>query len=365
MKKLFCIALCIVFMFSFAACRTVPDTPSDISSLKYIGDRDLKVKYDSITTLKEVMEDVSVVNINMEMGSIDGLEKQTETDEENGTSIDYYYRGNERIYAVYNGYSENIWQYFTTSKSGVPIVASFWRDGDNSNVKIETDATYDKLGYLYAVDYNDIGTDYGNGAKTIDVSVTKDGETYTYRIDGNHYYVNYAIYWADSELHRFTADAEDGKVTYHYDEVVISSEVPEKNPDDEAMLTQALSTDLHSVDILLGKHQIYQNKAGELLISAETTLVFDDEETAESAIRSMQMMGVKASDFTVERDTDDRYYIVNIGTYLFELSPEYKEGKELLFEFATNEFDDYEYKSVTFDSLNRITGFGPGDISYY
>lgn len=370
MKKLFCVVFSMLLLgtmivFSFAACRTNPDSPAGVSSLKYIGDRELREKFDSITTLKEIMDDVSTVDINMKMGSITGLEKKTETDEDSGTSIDYYYRGEERIYAVYNGFSENIWQYFTTSKSGVPLIVSFWNQDDKANVLIESDPDYEKMDYEYSVAYKDIGTDYGNGAKAIDVSVYKGVETYTYHIDGNFYYVCFATYWQNDEMHRFTASAENGKVNYHYDEVVVSADVPEKNPDDEAMLEQALSTDLHSVDILFGKHKIYRNADGDMSISAETTLVFDDEELAESAIRSMQMMGVKAADFTVQRDNDDKYYIINIGTYLFDLSPDYKEGKETLLEFAADEFDDFEYKSVTFDAYHRITGFGPGDISYY
>lgn len=365
MKRVLGIVLSLLILLSFAACKKGDDSPTAIASLKYIGERDLKVKFDSITTLKAIMEDTSVVDINMTMGNISGLDIKTETDEETSATIDYYYRGKERIYAVYNGYSENLWQYFTTSKSGVPLIVSFWDEGESANVEIAVDEESADLDYTYKVRYENLGTDYGNGAEAIEASVTKDGETYTYHIDGNYYYVCQAIYWQNDEMHRFTADAEDGKVTYHYDEIVIASEVPVQSADDEAMLEQALSSEFKSVDILLGKHQIYKNADGDMFINADTTLVFESEKDAIDAIHAMQMMGVKASDFTAERDKADKYYIVNIGTYLFGLSPSFENGKEVLFSFAVDEFDDFVYKSVTFDAQNRITGFGEGDISYY
>ncbi|MBQ1896096.1 MAG: hypothetical protein II473_00855 [Clostridia bacterium] len=365
MKRVLCVALSLMVLLCFAACKSGDDSPATIASLKYIGERDLKVKFDSITTLKSIMDDTSIVDINMTMGSISGLEIKTEKNEENGSSIDYYYRGKERIYAVYNGYSENLWQYFTTSKTGVPLIVSFWDEGEVANVEIAVDENYTDLGYTYKVRYENLGTDYGNGAEVIEASVTKDGETYTYHIDGNYYYICQAIYLQDEQLHRFTADADDGKIIYHYDEIIISTEVPVVSPDDEAMLEQALSSEFKSVDILLGKHQIYKDTEGDMFINAETTLVFESEKDAEDAIHAMQMMGVKASDFTVERDKGDRYYIVNIGTYLFALSPDFEDGKKVLTGFAIDEFDDFVYKSVTFDSENRITGFGEGDISYY
>ena len=146
MKRVLCVALSLMVLLCFAACKSGDDSPATIASLKYIGERDLKVKFDSITTLKSIMDDTSIVDINMTMGSISGLEIKTEKNEENGSSIDYYYRGKERIYAVYNGYSENLWQYFTTSKTGVPLIVSFWDEGEVANVEIAVDENYTDLG---------------------------------------------------------------------------------------------------------------------------------------------------------------------------------------------------------------------------
>ena len=369
MKKYLSVVLALLMVLSLlvlASCSKPTNAPTNnLTSLKYVGDRKLKNKFDSITTMEKILDDISVVDLKQEM-NVSGLEKETETDEGSSTSIDYYYRNKVRIYAVYNGYGESLWKFFTTSKSNVPITVSYWSEGDISSVGIESD---ESQGYKYNVTYSNLGTDFGNGAEQIGVGISKDGETYAYTIVDNYYYISNASYWDEKgDLHRYQADfnMDTKKLDYQYDEVVVSGKIPELSSDDISIKKAGINAhNLNSVDILLGKHNVYKNAEGQMSISAETTLVFASELNANSALNSLKSVSVKAKDFTVEEYEGGEYFLIDIGTCYFEMSPDFKDANSVLMDFAINEFDDYSYRSIDLDKDGKILAFNNSSISYY
>ena len=369
MKKYLSVVLALLMVLSLlvlASCSKPTNAPSNnLTSLKYVGDRKFKNKFDSITTLEDILDEISVVDLKQEM-NVSGLDKETETDEASSTSIDYYYRNKVRIYAVYNGYGESLWKFFTTSKSNVPITASYWSEGDISSVSIESD---ESKGYKYSATYNNLGTDFGNGAQRIEVGVSKGGESYVYTIIDNYYFISSASYWDENgDLHRYQADynADTKKLDYQYDEIVVFGKIPELSSDDLSIKKAGINAyNLNSVDILLGKHKVYKIADGEMSISAETTLVFTSESDANRALNSIKSSSVKAKDFTVEEYESGEYYLINIGTCYFEMSPDFKDANSVLMDLAINEFDDYSYRSIDLDENGKILAFNYSSISYY
>lgn len=373
MRRCLCIVLALLMVSSLlvlASCAKPSDAPkSNITSLKYVGDSKLRKRFESFATIQEILDDVSVIDLKHEM-NVTGLEKQTEEDEENSTSIDYYYRNQERIYAVYNGYGENVWKYFTTSKSGVPIVASFWDEGDGPRVTIETNEEATGLTYEYKVSYQNVSTDFGNGAEQIDIAITKGEESCVSTIIGNYYFISSATYWDDSkiDLHLYQAqfNADTKKVEYQYDKVIISSKLPELTSDEISIKRVGTSaSSLAEVDILLGKHVVYKDQDGKMSISADTTLVFKDEDAASRALRSLKAASVKADDFTIEDYGDGEAFLIDIGTCYFEMSSDFEDADTVLTEYAMSEFDDYVYKTVDLDRNGNIKSFEYSTISYY
>jgi len=369
MKQYLSIILSLILALSLiltaAGCTGNRDTTqTTVGTFKYIGDRELKLKFDSITTISAILDDVSVIDLDMEMGSITGLDKETEEDVENSTSIDYYYRNKELIYAVYNGYGENVWKYYTTSKAGTPIIASFWDEGNGPSVTIETND--DELGYAYNIHFENVSKDFSNGAEKIYVTASKGGESFTYLVDGEKYYISSAVYWKDDALHSYLADADNGKLTYNYDEVVISSNIPEVDSADKEMLEVGISSDgFMSANLLLGTHEIYMNKEGDIYISAETTLIFGSYKDAEQAIFNMQDIGVKASDFTVDDSYGEDIYAVDVGTCVFAVSKEYKDAVNEFSNLAIEEFDDWAFYELELDENGDILSMKHASISIY
>ena len=233
MKKFLCILLVVAFSFSFVACtKTYNLTSKNVESLSFVGDNLMKTNFEKIFTLKDIMNDIAKIDIDMEMSSVSALEKKTETAED-GTSIDYYYRGDDCIYAVYNGYSENLWKYFTTSVSGTPLVVSFWDEDEKPVTSIETDL--DTLDYSYKVTFWNVDSTLDNGAETVDIEVTKGDEMYKLTIDGNYYFLSEAVYYdEDNNLHTYEAVMEDGALSYHHDDVV----APTTEPVTEEIVTE-------------------------------------------------------------------------------------------------------------------------------
>lgn len=366
MKQYLSVLLSLVMVLALILCAAGCTNPKNIDQtvagpLKYIGDRDLKAKFDSITAIGNILDEVSVIDLNMEMSNIDGLEVETETNEEDSTSIDYYFRNEELIYVVYNGYGENVWEYHTTSKSGSPIYASFWDEGVGSQVRIDNDD--DSLGYDFTVIYENVSSDFSGGAEKIFVTVSKDGESFTYCVDGNHYYISSAYYWKDGALHKYSADAENEKLTYKYDEEIVSGEVPEIDSSDKDMLNAGISsTGFESLNLLFGSHKSYMSKDGKLFINIETTLLFDSKNNAQQVIYNMQNVGVKASNFTVEENSNGEGYVVAVGTCFFSFTKDYQSSA---LEYVTNEFDDYVYKTVTLDDNGEISMMDNSSLSYY
>lgn len=356
-------------LFVLASCAKPSDTPkSNITSLKYVGDSKLKKRYESFATIQEILDEVSVIDLKHEM-NVTGLEKQTEEDEENSTSIDYYYRNKERIYAVYNGYGENVWKYFTTSKSGTPIVASFWDEGNGSMVTIETNNEETSAAYNYKVSYQNVSTDFGNGAEQINIAVTKGEESCAYTIIDSYYFISSATYWDDNvDLHLYQSqfNLDTKKIEYQYDKVVISSKIPELTSDEISIKKIGVSANsLAEVDILLGKHVVYKNSDGNMSISAETTLVFKDESAANVALRNLKSASVKAKDFTIEEYEDGKAFLIDIGACYFDMSSDFEDANSVLMKYATSEFDDYVYKTVDLDENGNIKSFENSTISYY
>ncbi len=365
------LALCMVAsLLVLASCAKPTTTQTNgLTSLKYVGDRKFKKSFDSIITLQEILDDVSVVDIKMEM-NVSGLDKQTEVNEEDSTSIDYYYRNKTPIYAVYNGYGENVWKYFTTSKSGIPIVVSLWDEGNGRNVSIEYNGDALDVAYEYWVSYQNVSTDFGNGAKQIDVGVSKGDESYAYTIIDNCYFISSATYWdsKDGDLHRYQAqlDEDSNKIDYSYDEVVISGKLPELSQDEINVKSTGISSiNLEEVDILLGRHKVYKTQDGKMSISAETTLVFKDKASADRALERLKSASVKAKDFTVDDNSENEAFTINIGTCYFEMSPDFEEANSVLTEYAMEVFDDYRFIVVDLDKDGNITSFENSTISYY
>ena len=351
LSVLLCLVLCIVliiFAFGCSSIKNPGQTP--VGTLKYIGSRDLKAKSDSNITVADVLEDVSEIDLNMKMGDITGLTLKTEKNEEDSTSIDYYYRNDELIYAVYNGYGENVWEYYTTSKAGTPISVSFWDEGLGPNVRIKTND--ESLKYQYNAYYENVGTDYGNGAEKIDVTISAGDEHFTNTISGNVYYISSALYWKDKSLHYYTADAEKGKITYEYDNEVISSDPPKANKDALEVIKGLKG--LQDINIVYGTHKVYLNQDGTFFINAKTTLFIDTERNANDAISKLKSTSVKDNDFTVEENEDTGELEVTLGALTYEVSKDYENLKESMISMASEEVDDPSFRTVDFDSDNNL-----------
>lgn len=201
MKRVAGLILLFIVVFVFAACnRWSGLSPVPVESIKFIGNHKLIERFDKVMTVKDVLDDISEINLSMKMDSISGLDKRTET--EGNRSIDYYSRNDTLLYAVYNGYENDRWDYFTDSKSGLPLDVAFWDENDVRNVNIVSDK--------YEASY---------GEKTL--ITIKNGEEYaTYEIYKNNCFITNAHYIDEDGIphnYEYDIDYNTMEVLYEMD----------------------------------------------------------------------------------------------------------------------------------------------------
>lgn len=201
MKRFVCLFLVLITISIFYGCNQLKksDPEIDINNLEYVGDYNLKEKFDNIITIEGALDDCSNVDITMKMGSTSGLGKRTEG------KVEYYYKDSNLIYAVYKDDADKRWDYFTMSKSGTELDVVFWQESGKKYVKVS------------AEDYD---VTYENG-RLFGVTVKNNDEYATYTLAGQKYYISDAIHITSTgEMYEYLAEynVDTGKIENETDE---------------------------------------------------------------------------------------------------------------------------------------------------
>ena len=355
MKRFLSFFIILAVMFILTSCQNNNGNyfPSSSLTLNYVGNKQMLDIFTESAEIKSILKDCKNVDLNMKMGSVSGLKKETKEDEATATSIDYYYSGETLVYAVYNGYGENTWVHYTTSKSGKNIEVHYWDEGkDFKNCKIKFED--------YELFFSNVNEKYKTGAEFIYVTF-KDNITYTILADGN-YFVSSAYYKDETnDLHKYRYEynfEEDGK-PYEMDIVVLKSIFPDKpNEKIRSVLDAVLTAKTPmSVEILIGNHELYRNEKASAIF-AETTLVFATKKQAEKFLKATD----KVETFTVEENYDDGNFIVKIGKVFFPISASFDSFFEKL--IYEEDVDNY-YKTIEFSNTYEIIVISPGTLHFH
>ncbi len=282
--------------------------------------------------------------------------KETKTDNDSSTSIDYYYDGDKLVFVEYKGFGEDTFEVYTDEGHRL-----FCTDDDGKRIDASLTA---KIGeYDVTVSpANGLDEDSYYSAKALNVVVATD-DTGGFK--------TYSNYYVDTESGKiYIQDAryrEKGKswFTYYYDPEseaysdilyeMLSADVQPNIAGDPAAIKAVGDADAIAVQLMFGSgHKFCFTEAEGITrwyINAPLLVFFDNEDKCDAFLRN-HPQGDKESYI----DENDKAIFYWKATALLPFAEGVLvDGQENLTELIETEFNDYIYYNASIDKDGNIT----------
>ncbi|MGN1329118.1 MAG: hypothetical protein ACI4V4_05430 [Eubacterium sp.] len=313
-------------------------------------------KFDDMLSFSDIINDVSDVDFYLEP-NYSNLTEKIEEDEESSTAIKYYYDGDVLVYADYEGYGEDCFDYYTKSKSGKDLTVKFVDEDDD---RYSVYATCDD----YSIYFSYLDKDEDLGAKyitaTAQIPVENDlPKSVSYIYDGVSVYLCDGYYYADDGYHQFMAVPVSSDNEYSSQDVLKYAKVDnvnviEKLPsilEDERIIDSEIAIGEHTLEYI-------ENADGtkDWYVVADVYAVFDSETNAADFANEYGL------DYNVS-NTDDTIFMSWFEQVALPVSDAYED----FFDFALEEVNDCYYSSVVFDEDGKLIDLNSATsvMSYY
>ena len=304
--------------------------------------------------LDEVLGEASEVDFYLEP-DFSGLKKKTEKGDESATAIDYYYSGKTLVYADYNGYGEDVFEYYCTAKSGAELKVSYVDDAEGQRDYLSVEAK----DYIVTFDALDKEAKYGANQITASIFKTVENDfssSLTYVVEGENAYVSSAKYYDSNGFHKYTAYLEeDGNITEN-NKLVFAR----KNSVKPYQKLKAVSQDtrLTELDLLIGSGSFVYTEDE----SGAKTWFYKGSAYAVFSDRYKAYDFAKDNKLSVKQDEiDGDFWLVEIKNEYFEFSSAFED----FYTFADSDIDDYYYMSLKIDKNGAIKALEASELSYY
>lgn len=347
MKKIIASLITIALLLSMTACSGLRKPEIVVSNLEEVNR--VIDSFDGSMAPQEVLEELRVVDLTGKKINYSGMESETVTDEENSTSITYYSKDGERVYAVYEGYGEECVDFYTETVSGYKATVKYIYPGTD---EASADITFEKDGFTYNSNYEILNSDSYYGAESIYVSVIRETETFNEYLS---YFVSFSQgeYSCVLELARYidsNGDYRDFAYEAH-DEVLIGKY------DDKNELCDVPVEKLENSEILMGKHEVYLGENDEVYIKTKLVRIFPEDTGVDEFVKEFR--------FTKGRDIDDEVDIAYKDVVLKFSKDCVADGFDSVIDLVTYEYNDYVYDKVKFNEAGEICEVSNGTLSYY
>lgn len=347
MKRIIVSLITVVLLLSMTACGG-PGRPeivvSNADEVTHITDA-----FAGTMTPLEILDELYGIDLTGKKINYNGMESETVTDEESSTSITYYSKDGERMYAVYEGYGEECVDFYTETKSGYKTTVKYIYPGTE---EAYADVTFEKDSLKYAASYELLNSESYYGAESIYVTVTSKGEIFDEYIS---YFISYAEgeYSCVLEFARYIDSNGDYREFAYdaYDELLVGSY------DEKLELCAVPVEELADTEILMGPHTVYLGENNEVYIKTTLVRVFREDTGVDEF--------VKQYNFTRGKDVNDEFDIAYNDVVLKFADDCKVEGYENVFDFVMDEYNDYVYRSVSFNEDGEISKVSAGALSYY
>ncbi len=347
LKKILVSLMAIVLLFSVTACTT-PDVP-EITVVNSDEVTHIVKTSTAILTPQEVLDELHDIDLSGTKINYSDMEAEKVTDEENSTAIVYYSKDGKRVYAVYEGYGEDCVDFYTETGSGYAATVKYVYPGLEETF---TDVSFEKDDVTYNVTYEVLNDGVYYGAELIYVIAEFSGNTFDE-------YISYCIsslgkgYSCVLESARYI-DVNGDYREYFYDEY---DELLVGKYDGKTELCNVPAENLENTEILMGPHTVYLGENNEIYIETTLVRVFREDTGVDEF--------VKDYNFIKSRDINDEFDIAYNDVVLKFADDCKADGYENVFDFATDEYNDYVYNSVSFNEDGEISKVSSGTLSYY
>lgn len=305
--------------------------------------------FEGLVAPQEILDELRGIDLTGKKINYSGMESETVTDEDSSTSITYYSKDGERIYAVYEGYGEECVDFYTETNSGYKAIVKYIYPGTEDAY---ADVSFEKDGVTYSVSYEILNSESYYDAESIYLTIARDGETFDEYVS---YYIGFAEgkYTCDLEISRYV-DAEGNYREYAYeayDELLVGKY------DGKMQLCDVPIEELGNSEILMGPHTVYLGENDEVYIKTTLVRIFPEGTGVDKF--------VKVYNFTKGKDVNDELDIAYNDVVLKFASDCKVDGYENVFDFVMDEYNDYVYRSVSFNEDGEINKVSTGTLSYY
>ncbi len=347
MKRIIVSLIIVALLLSMAACGVSGKSDIVVSNsdeVTHIID-----SFEGSMSPQEILDELRGIDLTGKKINYSGMESETVTDEENSTSITYYSKEGERIYAVYEGYGEECIDFYTKTKSGYKVTVKYVYPGTE---EAYADVTFENNGWTYVATYGDLNQETFYGASIINIIILCEDGMYTE-------YMLFNITFENSDISCLLESAKyiDSNGDYRqyinegYDELLV------EKYDDKNELCDVPIEELVDTEILMGPHTVYLGENNEFYIKTTLVRVFSEGTGVDRF--------VKEHDFTKGKDVNDELDIAYNDVVLKFADDCSVDGYENVFGFVMDEYNDYVYKSVLFNEEGEISKVSTGTLSYY
>ena len=343
MNKSISILLAAVLLFALSSC-TDKEQYSEIS-----GSEEVLSVFSGCMHPDDIIRDTGNVDLNLKP-DFKGLTKKVTKNEENDTSEENWFDSKSRlIYTVYKGYGEDSFDYFTKSKSGDKITATYYLDdeGITRRVGICSDR--------YTLTYYSLNDDDSDAEIYIsEYKPENHPESITYRKSGSKWLAESAYYYNNEGLYRYWGVSEDGAEDY-------GSEIIAERQDSIVVSDVSKLRYAFPLQFRAGAHDLtYTETDGkkDWYLTASFIVQFDDFETAK---KCSEELGLPEPGYD---DLDGETPQIITDPYTVKLSKDFSES-EAFQNFITMEINDDYSLILELNDEDEITGFNSGYVQFY
>ena len=347
LKKILVALMVVALLLSMTGCGGLerPEiVVSNANEVTHITDA-----FEGTMTPQEILDELCGIDLTGKNIDYFGMESEKVTDEENSTSITYYSKDGKRVYAVYEGYGEECVDFYTETKSGYKATVKYVYPGTE---EAYGDVTFEKDGWTYVATYEDLTQETYYGASIINITILCEDGMYT-----EYMLFNIAFENNDNSCLLESAKYIDSNGDYRqyinegYDEILV------EKYNDKNELCDVPIEELVDAEILMGPHTVYLGENDEVYIETTLVRIFPEGTGVDKF--------VKAYNFTKGRDVNDELDIAYNDVVLKFADDCKVDGYESVFGFVMDEYNDYVYRSVSFNEDGEINKVSAGTLSYY
>ncbi len=352
MKRMIVSLITVALLLSMTACGGLGRP--EIEILNFYEVEHFFSSFEDQLTPQEILDELRGVDLTGKKINYNGMESETITDEESSTSITYYSKDGERIYAVYEGYGEECVDFYTETKSGYKATVKYIYPGTEETF---VDITFVKDEISYFINYETLNQKFNFGAENISIFTEKSREPYAEYLEYHISYPTeeiYCVIWSARYV-----DEQGRYVKFMRDEgdsILVENFDVEKHTLNGGLSPVFLQSS-ENAEILVGPHTVYTDEAGDFYIESTLTFIGEDEKSIDTL--------VKEYDFTKGKDINDEFDIAYNDVVLKFADDCKVDGYENVFDFVMDEYNDYVYKSVSFNEDGEISKVSSGTLSYY